>query len=86
MRSFWNWLLSLFHLRKEDGVAEPDTETGQSQLGFSAAMHAALETEKFRDAPLYATFRIVDQWVEITHPRESPWHITYNVKVQQTGP
>ena len=63
-----------------------ETETGYSQLGFSAAMHAALETEKFRNAPVGATFRIVDQWVEITHPRESPWHITYGVTVQQSGP
>ena len=83
MRRFLAWLSSLFGLGKGNGMTE--TETGQSQLGFSAAMHAALETEKFRDAPVGAKFKIIDQWVEITHPRESPWHITYNVVVQQTG-
>jgi hypothetical protein len=63
-----------------------EAETGESQLGFSAAMHDALEKERFRYAPVGATFKIVDQWVEITHPRESPWHITYKVTVQQTSP
>ena len=57
-------------------------QLGQSQLGFSAATHVALESEAFRDAPVGTKFRITEQWVEITQPRQSPWHITYSVVVQ----
>jgi hypothetical protein len=84
MRNLLRWLLALFGLGKEDGVENP-TETGESQFGFSAAMHDALEKDRFRDADVGTKFKIVDQWVVIAHPRQSPWHITYNVVVQQVG-
>jgi hypothetical protein len=61
------------------------TAEGESQLGFDAAIHAALESETFIDAPVGSTFKARDSWVEITHPRQSPWHITYKVIVEQTG-
>jgi hypothetical protein len=61
------------------------TAEGESQFGFSEAIHAALETETFRDAPVGTKFKVRDSWVNIAHLHKSPWHITYSVIVEQVG-
>jgi hypothetical protein len=59
---------------------EPD---GYSQFGFAEAVHEALRTPKFVDRAKEGTkWEVTGQWVEIPE-HHSPWHITYNVTIQQ---
>jgi hypothetical protein len=61
----------------------PLVADGTSQFGFSEAVHNALE-EHYRNARPGTQFEITKSWVE-TLEHHSPWHITFNVKVEQVG-
>jgi hypothetical protein len=61
---------------------EPD---GTSQFGFAEAVYEALHSEKYAgDAQPGTTWKVTDSWIEVGE-HSSPWHITYNVIVQQGG-
>ncbi len=53
---------------------------GSSYDGFSAAVHDAIEKKVPGDEKPGLRFDVTDMWIE-TVERHSPWHITYNVKI-----
>ena len=55
---------------------------GTSEDGFSAAVHDAIEKKVGKDEKPGMRFNITDKWVE-TIEHHSPWHVTYNVQIQQ---
>jgi hypothetical protein len=57
---------------------------GSSRDGFSAAVHDAVEKMVPGDEKPGLRFDVTEMWVE-TIEHNSPWHITYNVKIAPGG-